>query len=204
MLILACLYPCVVDAHISSSHISPSRSHSHSRSFGVRNRNHHDTDTQQTKTQLFSELEPIEYNYNETIYSSILISQNVNETFQQLLTVLNQHQQQIINNQKQNQIQAQQLNYAIQTIKQTQLHTDELRTALDASWTLLSAYLVFLMQLGFALLEAGSVRAMNTKNILMQNLLDTCVSIAMFWWIGYGISKGGTNEGWVKKNETFI
>jgi Amt family ammonium transporter len=54
------------------------------------------------------------------------------------------------------------------------------------------------MQLGFALLEAGSVRAMNTKNILMQNLLDTCVSIAMFWWIGYGISKGGTNMAWVK------
>ena len=52
------------------------------------------------------------------------------------------------------------------------------------------AYLVFIMQLGFALLEAGSVRAINTKNIIMQNLLDTLISIIMWWLIGFGISQG--------------
>ena len=39
---------------------------------------------------------------------------------------------------------------------------------LDILWLLLGAYMVFFMQAGFALLEAGSVRAKNTKNILLK------------------------------------
>jgi len=54
----------------------------------------------------------------------------------------------------------------------------------DTMWLMLCAFLVFFMQCGFALLEAGTVRAKNTKNILLKNLLDACVG-AIVWW-GWG------------------
>merc|ERR1719502_1406983 len=55
---------------------------------------------------------------------------------------------------------------------------------------------VFFMQAGFALLEAGSVRAKNTKNILMKNLLDACIGAVIWWSWGYGIAydKHGPND----------
>ena len=48
--------------------------------------------------------------------------------------------------------------------------------------------LVFFMQAGFALLEAGSVRAKNTKNILMKNLLDACIGALIWGAWGYGLA----------------
>ena len=48
--------------------------------------------------------------------------------------------------------------------------------------------LVFFMQAGFALLEAGSVRAKNAKNILMKNLLDACIGALIWWGWGYGVA----------------
>ena len=60
----------------------------------------------------------------------------------------------------------------------------DLQHAVDTCWLLVCAYLVFIMQLGFTLLETGSVRAINTKNIIMQNILTTCVSIVMWWLTG--------------------
>ena len=58
----------------------------------------------------------------------------------------------------------------------------------DVLWLMLCGFLVFLMQLGFALLEAGTVRAKNTKNILMKNLLDACVGALVWWSIGFYIA----------------
>ena len=46
------------------------------------------------------------------------------------------------------------------------------------------------MQCGFALLEAGSVRAKNTKNILLKNVLDACLGGIIWWTIGYPIALG--------------
>jgi hypothetical protein len=52
------------------------------------------------------------------------------------------------------------------------------------------------LQCGFALLEAGSVRAKNTKNILLKNVLDACLGGLIWWTIGYPIALGdmGTSE----------
>jgi len=61
---------------------------------------------------------------------------------------------------------------------------------LDILWLLFGAYLVFFMQAGFALLEAGSVRAKNTKNILLKNVLDACLGGLIWWTIGYPIALG--------------
>jgi ammonia channel protein AmtB len=66
---------------------------------------------------------------------------------------------------------------------------------LDILWLLLGAYMVFFMQCGFALLEAGSVRAKNTKNILLKNVLDACLGGIIWWFIGYPLALGDPGSG---------
>lgn len=62
-------------------------------------------------------------------------------------------------------------------------------------FTLYCATLVFSMQIGFTLLEVGSVSIRNTKNILLKNLLDLCVTSVMFYAIGYGFANGNSTHG---------
>jgi Amt family ammonium transporter len=50
------------------------------------------------------------------------------------------------------------------------------------------------LQAGFALLEAGSVRSKNTKNILLKNLLDACIGAIIWWAFGMGIAYGDSGE----------
>lgn len=59
-----------------------------------------------------------------------------------------------------------------------------------AGFTLLSAYLVFFMQAGFAMLSAGSVRAKNAKNIILYNLLDACCGCIAWYATGYAFAYG--------------
>ena len=61
---------------------------------------------------------------------------------------------------------------------------------IDLLWIVLCAFLVFMMQLGFALLETGTVRAKNTINVAMKNLIDTIFGIIYFWLIGFGLMFG--------------
>ena len=49
------------------------------------------------------------------------------------------------------------------------------------------------MQCGFGMLEAGSVRAKNTKNIMIKNLLDACIGAIIWFVIGYAIAYDGMN-----------
>ena len=60
-------------------------------------------------------------------------------------------------------------------------------SATDVTWTLVAAILVFFMQAGFALCEAGLTRAKNTGNILMKNMMDFCIGVPCFWLIGFVI-----------------
>ncbi|EFA84616.1 hypothetical protein PPL_01606 [Heterostelium album PN500] len=59
---------------------------------------------------------------------------------------------------------------------------------MDSNWVLRSSYLVLLMQAGFSLLESGMVRAKNTKNILVKNLITTALGAIIFFGIGYSLS----------------
>ena len=59
-------------------------------------------------------------------------------------------------------------------------------------WVLVAAFLVYFMQAGFALCEAGLTRAKNTGNILMKNMMDFCIGTPCYWLIGFGLMFGGT------------
>ena len=63
-------------------------------------------------------------------------------------------------------------------------------SSVNTIWVLLGAALVFFMQAGFAMCEAGFTRAKNTGNILMKNLMDFCIGTPCFWLVGFGVMFG--------------
>ena len=65
-------------------------------------------------------------------------------------------------------------------------------SATDVIWVLIAAILVFFMQAGFALCEAGLTRAKNTGNILMKNMMDFCIGTPCYWLVGFGLMFAGT------------
>ncbi len=65
---------------------------------------------------------------------------------------------------------------------------------LDTVWVLLAAYLVFFMQPGFAMLEAGLTRAKNACNILAKNFMDFAVASLIYFLIGYAFMFGDGNS----------
>ena len=67
---------------------------------------------------------------------------------------------------------------------------ENLTTGVNTVWMLLAAMLVFFMQPGFALVEAGFTRTKNTANILMKNFVDFMVGSLLFWLVGFGIMFG--------------
>ena len=81
--------------------------------------------------------------------------------------------------------------------------TEEIMNALDgelfAVWFLIGAALVFWMQAGFAMVEAGFARAKNAGNILMKNLMDFCIGCVVFILIGFGLLLGEDVMGFIGK-----
>ena len=72
-------------------------------------------------------------------------------------------------------------------------------SSVNTIWVLMGAALVFFMQAGFSLCEAGFTRAKNTGNILMKNLMDFCIGTPCFWLVGFGIMFGAGTQlfGWI-------
>jgi Amt family ammonium transporter len=70
----------------------------------------------------------------------------------------------------------------------------DLTNAIDSAWLMVTAFMVFFMQAGFAMVEAGFVRAKNTTNILMKNVLDCAVGGIAFWAIGFPLAFGLSGE----------
>lgn len=60
-------------------------------------------------------------------------------------------------------------------------------------WILICTIIIFMMQPGFAMLEAGMTRSKNSGNIMMKNLLDFVIGSIAFWMIGYGFLQGAGN-----------
>ena len=70
------------------------------------------------------------------------------------------------------------------------MSVQDLGISVDTVWMLLAAMLVFFMQPGFALCEAGFTRSKNTANILFKNFVDFMVGSVLFWFVGFGFMFG--------------
>jgi Amt family ammonium transporter len=82
------------------------------------------------------------------------------------------------------------------------------QSSADVHWVVYCGVLVFLMQAGFAMLCAGSIRAKNAQNILLKNLMDACVGALWFWATGYGFAYGARTDSqagnWFIGNDLFL
>ncbi len=81
--------------------------------------------------------------------------------------------------------------------------TEEIMSAISGQtfgvWFLIGAALVFWMQAGFAMVEAGFTRAKNAGNIIMKNLMDFCIGTVMFILIGFSLLLGEDMIGLIGK-----
>ncbi|MBC7342413.1 MAG: ammonium transporter [Clostridia bacterium] len=76
--------------------------------------------------------------------------------------------------------------------------------AADYVWVLVSGFLVFFMQAGFAMVETGFCRAKNATNLLSKNLIDFVLSSLAFFAIGYGLMKGTDFLGLIGTGKWFL
>lgn len=77
----------------------------------------------------------------------------------------------------------------------TTVEQSELISAIDTVWVMLCAAIIFLMEAGFALLEAGFVRAKNAMSIIAKVIIDIAFGGLAFYVVGFGIAYGESN-GW--------
>lgn len=75
--------------------------------------------------------------------------------------------------------------------------TADISVALDTVWVLIAAFLVFFMQAGFAMVEAGFTRAKNASNIIMKNLMDFAIGSVVFFAFGFAIMFGTDINGFI-------
>jgi Amt family ammonium transporter len=74
---------------------------------------------------------------------------------------------------------------------------EQIAISLDTVWMLLAAMLVFWMQPGFALCEAGFTRSKNSVNILMKNFVDFILGSLLFFFVGFGFMFGSDGAGFI-------
>lgn len=92
---------------------------------------------------------------------------------------------------------------SLSVVAPTEAKTEEAPPALlsqdtaNIIWLCLTAFLVFFMQAGFAMVETGLTRAKNAVNIMMKNLLDFCFGAVLFWAIGYAIMYSSTDANFI-------
>ena len=80
----------------------------------------------------------------------------------------------------------------------------DLIKAIDTIWFVIAGVLVFFMQAGFGLLEAGFVRVKNTTNILMKNVLDASIGGIVWWVCGFGFAFGSTTGEFIGGDSFFL
>ena len=78
--------------------------------------------------------------------------------------------------------------------EEEKLTLEAVQTAVNELLLIVATAFILLMQLGFALVENGSVRSKNSKNILIKNLFDACAGALAFWLVGFGLAFGQTDE----------
>lgn len=79
-----------------------------------------------------------------------------------------------------------------------------IKSYMDSFFLIVMGCIVFLMQCGFALLEAGAVRSKNTVNILIKNMLDALIGGVVYWAIGWAFAYGTDSKGFVGTDQFFF
>jgi ammonium transporter, Amt family len=68
-----------------------------------------------------------------------------------------------------------------------------IKIGIDTVWVLLTGFLVFIMQLGFAILETGMIRHTAGVNALLENFLEAGIGAIAWWLVGFGLAFGADN-----------
>ncbi|MCA9904095.1 MAG: ammonium transporter, partial [Anaerolineae bacterium] len=63
-----------------------------------------------------------------------------------------------------------------------------LKISIDTTWVLLTGFLVFFMQCGFAMLETGMISQKGAVNALLENFIDAGLTAVVWWLVGFGIA----------------
>lgn len=90
------------------------------------------------------------------------------------------------------------------TLESLTKNTSELKLSVDTSWVLITGFLVFFMQCGFAMLEAGLVRQTGVVNTLAENFIDAAVTLLAWWATGFAIAFGTTSNGFFGVDGFFL
>jgi hypothetical protein len=73
----------------------------------------------------------------------------------------------------------------------------QITTDADQGWIVICGAMVFFMQIGFGMLEAGAISKKNVQNILYKNFLDASGAAICYWLLGYGFAYGPTVGGFI-------
>jgi ammonium transporter, Amt family len=76
--------------------------------------------------------------------------------------------------------------------------------AVNTAWVFLTGFLVFFMQTGFAMLEAGLIRQTSVVNALLENFFDAGMTALIFWAVGFGIAFGVSSGGIIGTDNFFL
>ena len=90
------------------------------------------------------------------------------------------------------------------TVVSNKAAIETVQTHANFMWTLIAAALVFFMQAGFAMVEAGFTRAKNAINIMMKNMMDFSMGTIAFWAVGFGLMFGVSKTGWFGTSGFFL
>ena len=80
----------------------------------------------------------------------------------------------------------------------------DIEALLASLWLIVAGCLVFLMQAGFALVEAGLTRAKNIGNIMAKNLADMAIGALAFWAVGFGFAFGSDSGSLIGTDNFFL
>lgn len=75
---------------------------------------------------------------------------------------------------------------------------------MNVLWIIIATFLVFFMQAGFTLLEAGVVRAKNSINVAMKNVIDLLITTIVFALVGFALMFGSSASGWIGLDGFFL
>lgn len=92
------------------------------------------------------------------------------------------------------------LNSILSRLDKLETSVDDLASTSDEVWHITCAIFMILMQIGFAMLEAGSVRSKSSTNVLTKNVLNMAISILVFWLFGYAFAFGRDKYGLIGTN----